>query len=77
MQKPYYPNLAAELLRRGMDDNDISEILNISERAAIEKLSGEAQFTVEEAKTLMHAMNRVKLLYSFAYHIEFLFAHEE
>lgn len=43
-----FPNLAAEIARRGIKKATIAEKLGISQRSLYSKLSGETSFTWEE-----------------------------
>ena len=48
MNKPYYPNLAAEISKNGMKKKDIANMLNITPRAFAEKMTGRVDFWWKE-----------------------------
>ncbi len=47
-----FPNLNAELARRGMKKKDFAKMLGISERTAANKLSGKSEFTLSEIRKI-------------------------
>ncbi|WP_337675471.1 hypothetical protein [Huintestinicola sp.] len=48
MNKPYYPNLEAEISKNGMKKKDIANMLNITPRAFAEKMTGRVDFWWKE-----------------------------
>ena len=48
MNKPYYPNLEAEISKNGMKKKDIANMLNITPRAFAEKMTGRVDFWLKE-----------------------------
>lgn len=49
-----YPNLAAEIAKRGIKKNAIATTLGISGRALYNKMAGSAPFTWTETCTIQH-----------------------
>lgn len=47
-----YPNLQAEMARRNIDRKDIADLLNVTLITLNRKMSGEYQFTVDQAKKI-------------------------
>lgn len=52
---PRYPNLAAEIAKRGIKKWAIAKRIGISPRALSNKLSGASPFTLEEAFAICRA----------------------
>lgn len=47
-----YPNLAAEMAKRGIKKKTISEALGISQKGLWKKLNGQSPFTWPEVRTI-------------------------
>ena len=47
-----FPNLNAELARRGMKKKEFAKLLDISERTAANKLCGKSEFTLSEIRKI-------------------------
>jgi len=52
MYMPKYPNLAAEISRRGVRKSVIASSIGISQRTLANKLNGLSPFTWDEAATI-------------------------
>lgn len=48
MNKPYYPNLEAEISKNGIKKQDIAKALNITPRAFSQKMKGQTDFWWKE-----------------------------
>ena len=48
-------NLLAEMSRYGVKNKDLSTLLSVTERTITNKLSGETEFTVQEALSIRDA----------------------
>lgn len=47
-EKPYYPNLEAEISKNGIKKQDIAKALNITPRALSQKMTGQVDFWWKE-----------------------------
>lgn len=51
-KKPKYPGVVAEMARRGMDNKDLSDVIDTTPAVASTRLSGQTKFTLTEAFAL-------------------------
>lgn len=62
-----YPNLKAELARKGISMEEVSKALNIHRNSVANKINGETPFTVEEAFKIQNKyFPKLSLNYLFA-----------
>lgn len=63
-----YKNLLAEIVRTGLNKEDIAKHLNISDKALKQKLTGEVEFKLNECLKIKSVLaeNRLGLDYLFA-----------
>lgn len=52
-REPYYPNLEAEIARRGINVKDMLEKLNLTYRTFARRMSGVSEFHLSEIITIM------------------------
>lgn len=69
MEKPYYPNLEAEISKNGIKKKDIAKRLNITARAFSDKMTGRVDFWWKEVQAIKALFPNVPY--------EKLFEHEE
>ena len=50
--EPFYPNLEAEIARRGIKKKDIAEKLNLTTKTFSNKLIGKTDFWVKEVRCI-------------------------
>lgn len=50
--KPFYPNLEAEIARRGIKKKDMADKLNLTPKTLSNKLIGKTDFGVKEARCI-------------------------
>jgi hypothetical protein len=62
-----YKNLKAEIARAGLNKEDLAQLLNISAKDLIDKLSGKSAFMLDECLKIKSALagNRLGLEYLF------------
>ena len=60
-----YPNLRAEMARRGMKQKDLATLLGVTEATASRWLTGSRSMKLEEAKTIANELNE-RMDYLFA-----------
>ena len=62
-----YKNLLAETARAGMNKEDLAQLLNISVKKLVDKLSGKSNFMLDECLKIKSALagNRLGLEYLF------------
>ena len=56
MQKPVYPNLAAEMARFGWDHAHMANILGITEADFAVKFYGKEPFTINEGQKILESI---------------------
>ena len=64
--KNMFPNLNAELTRRGVKTKDFASLLKVSEKTANNKLAGRTEFTLSEVKIVAAFFPNMSIDYLFS-----------
>ncbi len=60
-----FPNLNAEMSRKGISTKQFAEILGVSPKTANNKLAGRTEFTLSEIRTISQTFPEVSIGYLF------------
>ncbi len=58
MKSPKYPNLVAEMARRGETQRTISKLLNLTNNSVHRKMTGKSDWTISEIEKLCEYFNK-------------------
>ena len=58
MKSPKYPNLVAEMARRGETQRTISKLLNLTNNSVHRKMTGKSEWTISEIEKLCEYFNK-------------------
>jgi predicted transcriptional regulator len=58
MKSPKYPNLVAEMARRGETQRTISKLLNLTNNSVHRKMTGKSEWTISEIEILCEYFNK-------------------